>query len=70
MPPFNKPSRGSMALDQNRLDTPLTAGYRTGMSSSSVIGRKLSAIFGVEPSMPREMDCCIRELQSKLGRAR
>ncbi len=67
---FDKPNRGSATLDRDRLETPLMAGYRAGMSSSSVIGRKLSSIFGVEASMPREMDCCIRELQTKLGRSR
>jgi hypothetical protein len=45
------------------------AGFRAGMSSSSVIGRKLGTVYGVEPHVPDEMDVCLRQLRSKLSRA-
>ncbi len=69
MPPFEKHSRG-IAVDTSRLETPSMMGYRFGMSSSGVIGRKLNAVFGVESNVPREMDTVIRELQSKLTGSR
>ena len=66
MRPFAEQNRGSVALDDCRLETPAMVGYRFGMSSSGVIGRKLSAVYGVANELPREMDRAIRQLHDRL----
>ena len=38
-----------------RLETPKASGYRSGMSSSSMIARKLERIYSLPSDMPREM---------------
>lgn len=68
MPTFDKHSRGTSTMQVNRLETASTAGYRVGMSSSGVIGRKLGAVYSVDSHVPCEMNTLLSQLQSKLVR--
>jgi hypothetical protein len=70
MSPFDKQSRATSTLEGMRLETPSMLGYRAGMSSSCVIGHKLGAVFSVEQNLPREIDCAVRALHTKLGQTR
>lgn len=56
----------SMTPESNRLETPTMTGYRAGMSSQGVIGRKLGAVYGVQPELPEEMDAALQDLDDRL----
>ena len=49
-----------------RLETPMMTGYRAGMSSSSMIGRKLGRLYDPPADMPSEIDEVLRVLDRKL----
>lgn len=68
MPSFEDHGRDGLTLGDNRLETPSMAGYRRGMSSSGVIGRRLGSMYGIEPDLPREIDLALRQLDSRVGR--
>ena len=50
-----------------RLETPPMAGFRPGMSSSSVIGRKLGSLYNVPADPKREIETVLETLDGKLG---
>ena len=45
-----------------RLETPRTVGFRVGMTSSGVIGRRLENLFEVPMETPRKIDELLRAL--------
>ncbi len=49
-----------------RLETPSMAGYRQGMSSFSVISRKLGALYDVPSDSRRDIEAALQTLDSKL----
>jgi hypothetical protein len=65
---FNK-FGSETSMETSRLETPASAGFRSGMSSPGVIGRKLGAVLGVDTRIPDEMDTALRQLQDKLKRS-
>ena len=56
--------------DENRLETPFMVGYRTGMSSTGVIARKLGSMYDVPSDILHEMESLLRALDRNIGRAR
>ena len=52
----------------DRLETPVTAGYRTGMSSSSMIGRRLGRMYEPAGEVPREIGDALQVLARKMYR--
>ena len=52
-----------------RLETPQTVGFRVGMSSSTVIGRKLERIYDLPSDTPREIGELLKVLDSQVVRA-
>ena len=55
--------------DGDRLETPVTAGYRAGMSSSSLIGRRLGRMYEQSSEIPREIGDMLQVLARKVFRA-
>ena len=53
----------------DRLDTPASAGYRAGMSSSGMIGRWLGRLYGLPDGTPREIGNALQVLDRKAYRA-
>jgi hypothetical protein len=51
----------------SRLETPAAAGFRSGMSSSGVIGRKLGSLYQVKSEIPQDIHSALRDLRSKLS---
>ena len=51
---------------RERLETPVAVGYRPGMSSCSVIGRKLGSLYDVPAERKREIETALETLDSKL----
>lgn len=49
-----------------RLETPEMAGYRAGMASSHVIGRKLDRLYGLPSDMPRKMGEALRAIDRRM----
>ena len=49
------------------METPLMTGFRPGMSSSSVIGRKLGSLYSVPAEPTREIETVLETLDDKLG---
>ena len=52
---------------RERLETPVTVGYRPGMSSCTVIGRKLGSLYGVPADPKREIETALETLDTKLS---
>ena len=52
----------------DRLETPVMAGYRAGMSSSSMIGRRLGRMYEQSSEMPREIGDALQMLARKMFR--
>ena len=50
-----------------RLETPPMTGFRPGMSSSSVIGRKLGSLYNVPAEPKREIETVLETLDDRLG---
>lgn len=46
------------------------AGFRTGMSSPGVIGRKLDKIYRVPNEIPREIGTLLHAIDEKIGSRR
>ena len=59
-----------MQLRPGRLETPSMTGFRPGMSSSSVIARKLGAVYDVPADRKQEIECALQTLDRRLTRAR
>ena len=53
----------------DRLETPQASGYRVGMSSSSMIARKLERLYHLPADMPREIGDMLQVLDRKIPRA-
>lgn len=54
----------------DRLETPLMAGFRAGMSSCGVIGRKLGKMYNVPSDRPDRIETLIRAIDRAIGRSR
>lgn len=54
-------------LEADRLETPAMAGYRRGLSSSGVIGRKLGGMYHVPADAVSAIESLLRALERKLG---
>jgi hypothetical protein len=67
MSTFRASDQTQLGPSEGRLETPATAGFQRGMSSSGVIGRKLGSIYEVESQLPQEMDYALRDLRNKLS---
>ena len=52
----------------DRLETPVVAGYRTGMSSSGMIGHRLGRLYELSNDMPREIGDMLQALANKTSR--
>ena len=50
-----------------RLETPRAMGFRTGMSSTGMIGRRLENLFEVPAETPRGMDELLKVLDRRDG---
>ena len=63
--------RGSnvMQLRAGRLESPKMAGYRVGMSSSTVIGRKLGAVYDVPADRKTEIESALQTLDRRMTTA-
>lgn len=66
MRPFHHNDKPGLQ-DPRRLETPTMAGYRNGLSTTGVIGRKLSAVYEVEGDLPDDMRDALQELSAKLA---
>ena len=53
----------------DRLETPVVAGYRMGMSSSGMIGHRLGRMYGLSSELPREIGEMLQALANKMSRA-
>ena len=49
--------------ETGRLETPRAVGYRSGMTSSGVIGRKLGHLYAVPADMPDRIDELLQVLE-------
>ncbi len=56
-------------VEGDRLETPVMAGYRAGMSSSSMIGRRLGRMYEQSSDVPREIGDLLQLLARKMFRA-
>ena len=56
--------------DMNRLETPVMAGFRAGMSSCSIIGRKLGAMYNVPSDRHDRIEALLRTIDRTIGRSR
>ena len=52
------------------LETPRVTGYRAGMSSTSLIGRRLARVYEVGADVPRDISALLRDLNGKGGEPR
>ncbi len=52
-----------------RLETPAMSGFRAGMSSSSMIGRKLGRLYNPPADMPSDIGQLIQVIDRKFDRA-
>lgn len=68
MRPFSHDSKPGQC-DSRRLETPTMAGYRSGLSATGVIGRKLGSVYTVEGDLPDDMRDALQELSAKLAGA-
>ncbi len=68
MPSFGDHSRRAVTLEENRLETPSMSGFRRGMSSSGMIGRRLGSMYEVDSDLPHEMHSALRALHSRFVR--
>lgn len=66
---FSRPIRIGQTVETCRLETPSMSGYRPGMSSSCVIGRKLGMMYDVPADMMNDIEGLLRALDRKLARA-
>ena len=61
--------RKDFAMNANaatlRLETPRATGYRAGMTSSSMIARKLERLYDLPADMPREIGDILQVLDRK-----
>ena len=56
-------------IEGDRLETPVVAGYRTGMSSSGIIGHRLGRMYQLSSDVPREIGEMLQVLANKMPRA-
>lgn len=53
-----------------RLETPRVAGYRSGMSATGLIGRRLARVYDVATEVPRDMGVLLSTLDGKADKSR
>lgn len=53
--------------DVGRLETPSSVGYRAGMSSCGVIGRKLSSLYSIPDDTPEQIDDLIEQIDRSVA---
>lgn len=51
---------------RERLETPNSVGYRPGMTSYSMIGRKLGSLYELPADRKREIETALETLDDKL----
>lgn len=60
---FKRQDHDAMTVNgRGRLETPSMVGFRTGMSSCSVIGRKLGSMYSVPADCPERMSTLIKAI--------
>ena len=59
-----------MQLRPGRLESPKMAGYRSGMSSFSVIGRKLGLVYDVPADSKTEIESALQTLDRRMTKTR
>ena len=59
--------RRNLRHPRERLETPGAVGYRPGMSSSTVIGRKLGSLYELPVERKREIETALETLDTKLS---
>lgn len=62
---LNKKTIKNADGETNRLETPRTLGYRMGMNSSGVIGRRLENLYEVPDETPMRFDELLRVLDGR-----
>lgn len=53
-------------FDPGRLETPWMSGYRSGMTTSRLIGGRLGRLYNPPAEIPSEMDSLIRAIDAKV----
>ena len=59
-----------LGVGEARLETPQTVGFRPGMTSTGVIGRKLGTIYTPQPDAPKAIGDLADVIDRELERAR
>ena len=57
---------GKERFAHGRLETPSTAGFRSGMTASRLIGGRLGRMYDPPSEIPSEMDNLIRAIDAKV----
>lgn len=67
---FDDSNGREFELAENRLESPAMVGFRSGMTSTGVIGRKLSKIYTPSDDAPKAIGDLAGAIDREIGRLR
>ena len=63
-----RPNSSARQTAEPCLETPRVVGYRSGMSATGLIGRRLANVYDVATEVPRDMGALLRTIGDKVDR--